>query len=74
MRWFAFVLGAVLIAVAILAFLGFEPLTTREIADFGPIEVTKQERVPLGPVLGVVGLAAGLALLAVGAAATREER
>lgn len=67
MRWFAFVLGALLIAVAFLAFLGFEPVLTREIVDLGPLEVT--ERVPLAPVIGVVGLAAGLALLAVGAAA-----
>lgn len=36
----------------------------KEVADLGPIEITKEERetIPLSPVLGAIALASGFAL------------
>jgi hypothetical protein len=78
MRWFAVILGVLLVALGIWAVMGgsLSFVETREVLDAGPIEINARdrERVPLSPVVAVVGLAGGLALLAVGAsAASRRE-
>jgi hypothetical protein len=78
MRWFAVILGVLLVALGIWAVMGgsLSFVETREVIDAGPISVNARDResVPLSPVVAVVGLAGGLALLAVGAsAASRRE-
>jgi hypothetical protein len=63
-------LGIVLIVlgVAALAYQGFTYTTRETVIDLGPIHATadRQKTVPLPPILGIAGVAAGVALLVVG--------
>lgn len=60
-----------LIAVGIiaLAYGGFTSFTTKEnVAKLGPLEINKQDehRVPVGPIVGGVCIAGGIAMLLAG--------
>ena len=65
------ILGIVLIiaGVVALAYGGFTYTTTKKAVDMGPVEINKKEHhaVPLPPVLGVVAILGGGALLYFGA-------
>ena len=59
--------GIVLIVLGVvaLAYQGFTYTTRETVVDLGPIQVTgdRQNTVPLQPVLGIVAVAGGLALV-----------
>ena len=65
------ILGIVLIiaGVVALAYGGFTYTTTKKAVDMGPVEINKKEHhaVPLPPVLGVIAILGGGALLYFGA-------
>jgi hypothetical protein len=67
-------IGALLLILGILAlgYQGFTYVTRDKVVDLGPVEVTKQKTktVYLPPILGVVALAAGIALLVSGSRTT----
>ena len=67
-------IGALLLILGILAlgYQGFTYVTRDKVVDVGPVEVTKQKTktVYLPPILGVVALAAGIALLVSGSRTT----
>jgi drug/metabolite transporter (DMT)-like permease len=58
----------VVIGVVVLVYQGFTYTTRETVLDIGPIHATadKQHNIPLSPVLGVMALVAGAALLVVG--------
>jgi len=62
--------GIVLIVLGVLAlaYQGITYTTREKIVDLGPLKasVDKQKTIPLPPILGAVGLAAGVVLLVVG--------
>jgi len=62
--------GIVLIVLgaAALAYQGFTYRTRETIVDLGPIQATaeRQKTVPVPPILGVVAIAGGIALLVIG--------
>jgi hypothetical protein len=64
------VIGILLVVVGLLSLaLGAITYTTREeVLDVGPVEVTaeKHERIPLPPVLGIISVIGGIALLVAG--------
>ena len=64
-------LGIVLIVLglAALVYQGFTYTTRETVIDIGPIEATaeRENTVPLPPIFGVVAVAAGVAMLVVGA-------
>ncbi|MDX2082243.1 MAG: hypothetical protein SFU53_15775 [Terrimicrobiaceae bacterium] len=64
------VLGIVLIVAGIAAFvLPYIPFTEREkVVDIGPIEAVaeREERIPVSPIIGVVLVAAGAAVIVAG--------
>jgi uncharacterized membrane protein len=55
----------IVLGVAALAYQGFTYTTRETVAEIGPIHVTgdRQRTVPLPPVLGIVAVAGGLALV-----------
>ena len=65
------ILGLLLAVLGILALVyqGFTYTRQEKVLDVGPIHATRddQERVPLPPIVGGLALAAGVALLVVGA-------
>jgi uncharacterized membrane protein HdeD (DUF308 family) len=65
------ILGVVLIVVglAALAYQGITYTRRETVLDLGPIHATaeRQRTVPLPPVVGIVGVLAGVALVVVGA-------
>jgi hypothetical protein len=65
------VLGILLAVLGVLALVyqGFNYTRRRDVLDIGPIHATAdtQQHVPLPPIVGGVALAAGAALLAMGA-------
>lgn len=65
------ILGIVLIMAGIvaLAYGGFTYTTTKKAVDMGPVEINKKEHhtIPLPPVLGVIAIVGGGALLYFGA-------
>jgi hypothetical protein len=65
------ILGIVLIIVGVFALVygGFTYTTTKKAVDMGPVEINKKEHhaVPLPPVLGVIAIVGGGALLYFGA-------
>lgn len=63
MRAIAIVL--IVLGVLALAYQGFSYVTTEKVLDIGPVEVTqeKTKTIPLPPVVGVVALVIGIALL-----------
>jgi drug/metabolite transporter (DMT)-like permease len=58
----------IVIGVIALAYGGFNFTTREKVAEIGPLKVEKNEThsVPLSPVLGVLALVGGVALLVVG--------
>jgi uncharacterized membrane protein HdeD (DUF308 family) len=66
----ATLVGIVLIVLGVLAlaYQGITYTTREKIVDLGPLKasVDKQKTIPLPPILGAVGLAAGVVLLVVG--------
>ena len=67
-------IGVLLLILGILAlgYQGFTYVTRDKVVDLGPVEVTqeKTKTVYLPPILGVVALAAGIALLVTGSRST----
>ena len=63
-------LGILLIAIGIVAFAyqGINYTTREKVVDIGPIHMSadKTRTLPLGPIVGVVALAGGVALLVMG--------
>jgi hypothetical protein len=63
-------LGIILIALGLIGLIwgGFSYTTRQRVADIGPLHASrdKTHTVPLPPVLGVVALAGGVALLVAG--------
>ena len=63
-------LGILLIAIGIVAFAyqGINYTTREKVVDIGPIHMSadKTRTLPLGPIVGVVALAGGVALLVLG--------
>jgi uncharacterized membrane protein HdeD (DUF308 family) len=61
------ILGIVLIVAGIVALVygGFSYTTTRKDVDMGPVQISHKQNhsVPLPPILGVVGIVAGGALV-----------
>ena len=64
------VLGAILIAVGIMAFAyqGITYTTREKVVDVGPLRMTaeKTRTIPLTPIVGALALAGGIALLVTG--------
>ncbi|MHB8894907.1 MAG: DUF3185 domain-containing protein [Candidatus Geothermincolia bacterium] len=64
------ILGIVLIVIGIVAFAyqGIDYTTREKVVDIGPIHMSadKTRTLPLGPIVGVVALAGGIALLVMG--------
>lgn len=65
------ILGVVLIVLGIgaLAYQGFTYTTKEKVLDLGPLQATatRQKTVPLPPIVGIVAVVAGVALLMAGA-------
>jgi drug/metabolite transporter (DMT)-like permease len=63
-------LGAALIALGVIALVyqGFTYTTQKKVLDIGPIQATKEEHhsVPVPPIIGVIALISGVAVLATG--------
>jgi len=63
-------LGVALIVIGVIALVyqSFTYTTHKKVLDIGPIEATKTEHhsVPMPPVLGVIALVGGIAVLAMG--------
>jgi hypothetical protein len=63
-------LGAALIALGAIALVyqGFTYTTQKKVLDIGPIQATKEEHhsVPVPPIIGVIALISGVAVLATG--------
>jgi uncharacterized membrane protein HdeD (DUF308 family) len=63
-------LGVVLIALGVIALVyqGFTYTTQKKVLDIGPIQATKEEHhsIPVPPVIGVIALISGVAVLATG--------
>jgi hypothetical protein len=63
-------LGVALMAIGIIALVyqGFTYTTQKKVLDIGPIQATKQEHhsVPIPPIIGVIALISGVAVMAVG--------
>jgi hypothetical protein len=59
----------IVLGVAALAYQGFTYTTRETVIDIGPIHATadREKTVPLPPILGITAVAAGVALLVVGA-------
>lgn len=66
----ATILGAVLIllGLAALAYQGVTYTSREKVIDLGPIQATaeRQKTIPLPPIMGIVAVAAGVALVVVG--------
>jgi uncharacterized membrane protein HdeD (DUF308 family) len=58
----------IVIGLAALAYQGFTYTTRETIVDIGPIEATadRERTVPLPPIVGIVAVAGGIALLVAG--------
>ncbi len=63
-------LGVALIVIGViaLAYQGFTYTTQKKVLDIGPIQATKEEHhsVPVPPIIGVIALISGVAVLATG--------
>jgi uncharacterized membrane protein HdeD (DUF308 family) len=63
-------LGVALIVIGIIALVyqGFTYTTHKKVLDIGPIQATKEEHntIPIPPVIGVIALISGVAVLALG--------
>ena len=59
----------IVIGIIALAYQGFTVTTRKKVLDVGPIQATKEEhhtRLRLPPVIGVIALVSGIAVLALG--------
>jgi drug/metabolite transporter (DMT)-like permease len=63
-----FAILLIVIGVVALAYGGFNFTTKEKVAEIGPLKIEKDEThsIPLSPVLGVLALVGGVALLVVG--------
>jgi drug/metabolite transporter (DMT)-like permease len=63
------IVGIILIVIGVIAFAygGFSFTTTEKVAEVGPLKLEKEKTrsVPLPPILGVLALVGGVALLVV---------
>jgi uncharacterized membrane protein HdeD (DUF308 family) len=63
-------LGIALIALGVIALVyqGFTYTTEKKVLDIGPIQATKEEHhsIPVPPIIGVIALISGVAVLATG--------
>ena len=63
------IIGFVLVVLGLVALLagGISWTRTKTVVDIGPLKATTQERktLPMSPVLGVIGLVGGIALLVI---------
>jgi hypothetical protein len=63
-------LGVALIVIGIIALVyqGFTYTTHKKVLDIGPIQATKEEHqtVPVHPVIGIIAVISGVAVLALG--------
>jgi uncharacterized membrane protein HdeD (DUF308 family) len=63
-------LGVALIALGVIALVyqGFTYTTQKKVLDIGPIQATKEEHhsIPVPPIIGVIALISGVAVLATG--------
>lgn len=64
------IVGIVLLVLGVLALVyqGISYTTTEEVADIGPLEVQSEdtETIPLPPIVGGIGVVAGIALIVLG--------
>jgi len=64
------ILGIVLLVIGAisLAYQGITYTTHKKVVDLGPIQATKEEHktIPLPPIIGVIALIGGIAVLATG--------
>ena len=64
------VIGIILIVLGVVALVwqGISYTTTERVVDLGPLKVDakKEKTIPLPPILGVIALAGGIVLVAVG--------
>ena len=62
----------IILGVLVVGYQGFSYITRDKVVDLGPVEITKEKTktVYLPPVLGVVALVAGIALLVSGSRST----
>jgi hypothetical protein len=58
----------IVFGVAALAMGGFSYIKREKTVDLGPVEITTEQRktVPLSPIVGIVAVAGGVALVAMG--------
>jgi drug/metabolite transporter (DMT)-like permease len=63
-----FGVALIVIGVIALAYQGFTYTTQKKVLDIGPIQATKEEHhsVPIPPIIGVIALISGAAVLATG--------
>jgi hypothetical protein len=63
-----FAIILIVVGVLALAYQGFTYTTREKVVDIGPVHVTaeKTKTLPLPPILGVIAVVGGLALLIVG--------
>ncbi len=63
----------IILGVVALAYQGVTYTTREKVVDLGPLKITadKENRIPLPPILGVLALAGGVALVIVGARSGR---
>lgn len=63
-------LGVALVALGVIALVyqGFTYTTQKKVLDIGPIQATKEEHhsIPVPPIIGVIALISGVAVLATG--------
>jgi len=63
-------LGVALIVIGIIALVyqGFTYTTRKKVLDIGPVQATREERrtIPVPPVIGVIAVIGGVAVLALG--------
>jgi len=58
----------IVLGIAALGYQGFTYTTKEKVVDLGPLEVTSEttKTVPLPPVVGIIALAGGVAMLIIG--------
>ena len=61
----AFGIALLVIGIIMTAFTGFTLITSKKVADIGPVKIEKKERTPIywSPITGVVLAGAGIILL-----------
>lgn len=59
-------IALVIVGIVALAYQGISYTTQKKVLDIGPIQATKEEhhRIPLPPIVGVLSLIGGVAVLA----------